>query len=65
MKENISRGVAFLLEGDTEKVFYLALLEYFRKKHAGWTLTKTADPKLGEVHYLLSGAFAFPVRFGR
>lgn len=53
MNEDFSRGVAFILEGDTEKVFYLALLEHFCKKHSGWDLTKINDSKLGEVYYAL------------
>ena len=53
MKEEFARGVAFILEGDTEKVFYLALLEHFCKRHAGWELIKSNDPKSGEIYYVL------------
>lgn len=53
MKENFSKGIAFILEGETEKVFYLALLEHFCKKHAGWEITKISDSKSGEIYYVL------------
>lgn len=35
MKEKFSRGIAFILEGDTEKVFYRELLEFYVSKHPG------------------------------
>lgn len=55
MKQDFSSGVAFILEGDTEKVFYLALLNHFCQKHAGWKLAKINDLKSGEVYYSLTG----------
>ena len=53
MEKRVLRGAAFILEGDTEKIFYLALLEYLCKKHSGWRLEKEFDPKTGEVRYFL------------
>jgi len=54
MKEVFSKGVAFILEGATEKVFYIALLEHFCKKHTGYLLEKRNNTETGEVFYVLS-----------
>lgn len=32
MKERFEKGIAFILEGETEKVFYLSLLKHLCKK---------------------------------
>lgn len=37
--ENIySSGIAFVFEGDTEKIFYYTMLSYFVSKHPGYSL---------------------------
>lgn len=53
MREGLSKGVAFIFEGDTEKVFYLVLLEYFCEKNPTWTMEKAIDKKTGEISYYL------------
>ena len=53
MAEQFTKGVAFIMEGDTEKVFYLVLLEWLCKKHSNYTLRKDADPSTGERYYVL------------
>lgn len=35
MSNKYEEGIAFILEGDTEKEFYLSLLEFLCKKHGG------------------------------
>lgn len=54
MGNNYSSGIAFIFEGDTEKVFYHSMLTYYLKKHPGYELTKHKDNKTGEVYYVLS-----------
>lgn len=46
------RGYAFVLEGDTEKVFYLSFLRFLAKKH-GASLERRVDPDTPDVVYLL------------
>ena len=53
MDDYFMKGIAFILEGDTEKVFYLALLTHFCKKHAGTLLEKCTDSGSGEVFYTI------------
>lgn len=52
MDRVFSKGVAFIFEGATEKVFYLTLLAHFCKNHIGWTLTR--EPSAREVFYTLT-----------
>jgi len=54
MDEAYSHGVAFIMEGPTEKVFYLALLEHCCKKHPGAQLDMQVDPATGEISYVLT-----------
>ena len=54
MKEKFSRGIAFILEGDTEKVFYRELLKFYVSKHPGSDFQETQDDKSGEVYYELT-----------
>ena len=53
MGDEFSKGVALIFEGDTEKVFYLALLQYFCSKHPGSSISKHTDQTTGEVFYSL------------
>lgn len=53
MGDRFEKGIAFILEGDTEKVFYLALLKHFCKKIDGVSIEKCTDPVSGEVFYTL------------
>lgn len=54
MADSFSCGAAFILEGDTEKVFYLTLLRHFCSKHSGTQLDKHIDPASGEPFYVLT-----------
>lgn len=54
MGETYSHGVAFIMEGDTEKVFYLMLLDHYCKKHQGARLDMQLDSTTGETHYILT-----------
>lgn len=56
MDNKFNSGIAFVFEGDTEKVFYLAILNHFVKKHTGAELEKNTDEKTGEIFYVLSSA---------
>ena len=40
MDESLTKGIAFILEGDTEKEFYWALLNHFCSKHPGSYLNR-------------------------
>jgi len=52
--ENIySSGIAFVFEGDTEKIFYYTMLSYFVSKHPGYSLDKRIDDTTGETFYVL------------
>ena len=53
MEKKYSKGMAFILEGDTEKVFYFALLNYFCSKHQNASVTKNIN-KNGEIFYILT-----------
>lgn len=53
MEECFEKGIAFVLEGDTEKVFYLALLNHLCEKHEGVFLEKQIDPNCGEIFYTI------------
>lgn len=50
------KGIAFILEGDTEKVFYLSLLKHLCKKCDGVTIQKEIDSNTGEIFYALGTA---------
>ena len=45
--------ISFIFEGDTEKIFYLTLLQHLCKKHPGFSLSKESSPSTGEVYYVL------------
>ena len=47
------KGIAFILEGDTEKVFYTTLLSHLCTKHSGVTFVKNTDSASGEIFYTL------------
>lgn len=51
MSINYSHAIAFIFEGDTEKVFYLNMLEYFCSLHPNWKLQKNTDYSLNEKYY--------------
>ena len=54
MTKEYSSGVAFVFEGETEKVFYHVLMNYFIKKHPGYELLEEQDDNTGEKFYVLS-----------
>lgn len=56
MKDSFEKGIAFILEGDTEKVFYLSLLEHLCEKYNGISLTKKTDNSDGEIFYTLGNS---------
>ena len=53
MGDCFEKGIAFILEGDTEKVFYLSLLKHLCNKYNGVFLNKQTDPNSGEIFYSL------------
>lgn len=53
MAGDFEKGIAFILEGDTEKVFYLSLLKHFCKKYNETKIEKRADESTGEIFYTL------------
>ena len=53
MGNSYQKGIAFIFEGPTEKVFYTVFLERACSKHPGYSLEKSIDPKSGEVFYAL------------
>ena len=55
MKNKFDKGVAFILEGATEKVFYLSLLNHLCKKYDGASIEKCVDEDSGEIFYVLHG----------
>ncbi len=48
MPEKYVKGLAFIFEGATEKVFYHTMLEYFVGKHCGYSLNTQINGKTGE-----------------
>lgn len=56
MGDCFEKGIAFILEGDTEKVFYFSLLEHFCKKYSGITIQKKTDANTGEIFYVLGNS---------
>lgn len=53
MGDCFKKGIAFIFEGDTEKVFYQALLKHLCEKYDGVSFEKSADANSGEVYYTL------------
>ena len=53
MEEVFDRGIAFVFEGTTEKVFYLSILEHMCQRHAGYHLEKAVADLPGETNYLI------------
>ncbi len=56
MSSGYDKGVAFVFEGDTEKVFYLSYLRFCCKKHPGFCMLKEVDSDSGEVFYVLENS---------
>lgn len=54
MGDTYSSGIAFVFEGDTEKIFYHTLLSYFLSKYPECSLEKRTDEKTGETFHVLS-----------
>ena len=55
MQEEYSRGIAFIFEGETEKVFYSLLLRHYCTRNPSFSLEKRLNEKSGEVFYELVG----------
>ncbi len=53
MADCFEKGIAFILEGDTEKVFYISLLKHLCEKYDGVVFQKQIDPNSGEIFYTL------------
>jgi len=53
----IVRGVAFICEGQTERVFYHSMLEYYLSKHGDYRVTKELDRYSNEFHLVLDNDF--------
>lgn len=48
------RGVAFIFEGATERVFYYAMLEYFCTKHEGVCMREEIDEITGDRQWVIT-----------
>lgn len=53
MSNKFDKGIAFILEGATEKVFYLSLLNHLCQKHDEASIEKCVDEDSGEIFYVL------------
>lgn len=53
MADCFEKGIAFILEGDTEKVFYISLLKHLCEKYDGVVFQKQTDSNSGEIFYTL------------
>ena len=53
MEDRFTKGVAFILEGATEKVFYLELIKHFLQQYPEVELNRNLDGDNGEVSYIL------------
>lgn len=53
MNNKFDKGIAFILEGATEKVFYLSLLNHLCKKYDEASIEKCVDEDSGEIFYVL------------
>lgn len=56
MADCFEKGIAFILEGDTEKVFYLSLIKHICEKYDGISIQKQTDATSGEIFYTLGNA---------
>ncbi len=54
MNLNFSKALAFILEGPTEKIFYLQMIDFFCRSHPGSKLQKNIDDNSGEIYYTVS-----------
>jgi hypothetical protein len=48
------RGVAFIFEGQTERVFYNSMLQYFVAKNEGFQIIKEMDQPTNDYRYIIS-----------
>ena len=53
---SFAKGVAMIYEGDTERVFYHSMLEYYTAKHTGYSLSKQFDESLMDYQFVLADA---------
>ncbi len=53
MNENYSSGVAFVFEGETEKVFYNVMLRHFNSRHPEYSFEEKRDSDTGEKYYVI------------
>jgi len=51
---NFSRGIAFILEGQTEEEFYISMLKYFVSQCHGYELLKEIDTDTNEYQYIIT-----------
>ena len=51
-----SEGIAFIFEGDTEKVFYTELLHFYCSQNPSLSLTKQMDKKTGDIYYIFENS---------
>lgn len=52
MAENFTEGIAFIFEGETEKIFYINLLTHLASVSADTTFEKQLSDKDGEFYYV-------------
>lgn len=53
MSMDFEKGVAFILEGETEKVFYFSLLNHLCKRNSPASIEKHTDTVDGEIFYVI------------
>ncbi len=49
-----NKGIAFIFEGETERVFYDSVFEYYLDKHKGYMARKEFDNEVKEFYFVLS-----------
>lgn len=57
MAQDFDQGFALIMEAETERQFYDALLLHFAKKHPECTLEKKLDKDTFEYYYVVHGPF--------
>lgn len=61
MKETYDKGIAFICEGDTERYFYISLLNFFCKKHADCEISEL-DVLSGPMYFIKHNARRIIIR---
>lgn len=51
MSDEFARGIAFIMEGATEKVFYKSLLQWLASNNESYSFGKIETPDIGEIAF--------------